>query len=343
MKTEDFFFQLPKDLIAQRPVNERGTSGLMVLNRKTTEIVHSNVNELARFIKPGSIVVLNNTRVRKARLFGRSINQNKTEEGRVEFILLERTGEKIWKAITSKSRKQRIGKNYIFPDNLTGRIIDTEENEKIILFNKEVDDVYLNKYGHMPLPPYIKRPDDSKDEERYQTVYSRHPGSSAAPTAGLHLTWDIIDDLKLKNVEITYIDLSVGLGTFLPIREENIEDHRMHAEKYNIPAKTAVLINKALKEKRDIVAVGTTVVRALESSWNKGRIMPGVHETDIFIYPGYRFNVVDKLFTNFHTPQSSLLLLVSAFAGKRVILDAYGEAVRKNYRFFSYGDAMLIL
>ncbi|NOY08283.1 MAG: tRNA preQ1(34) S-adenosylmethionine ribosyltransferase-isomerase QueA [Spirochaetes bacterium] len=343
MKTEDFFFHLPKELIAQRPVNERGTSRLMVLDRKTAEIVHSNVNELARFIKPGSIIVLNNTRVRKARLFGRSINQNGTEGGRVEFILLERIEESIWKAITSKSRKQKTGKNYVFPDNLTGRIIGIKENEKIIQFNKKVNDGYLNKYGHMPLPPYIKRPDDSKDEERYQTVYSRYPGSSAAPTAGLHLTWEIMDELKRRDAEIMYIDLSVGLGTFLPIRKENIEDHRMHAEKYNIPAKTAVRINKALKEKRDIVAVGTTVVRALESSWDNGRIMPGIKETDIFIYPGYRFNVVNKLFTNFHTPESSLLLLVSAFAGKEVILDAYGEAVRRKYRFFSYGDAMLIL
>ncbi|MCD6123252.1 MAG: tRNA preQ1(34) S-adenosylmethionine ribosyltransferase-isomerase QueA [Spirochaetales bacterium] len=356
MKTSEFNFDLPKELIAQKPVEKRGTSRLMILRRKNGEIVHSSIPEFPKWIKPRSLIVFNNTRVRKARIFGNTINNsflqvthadgqtNIQNGGKVEFILLESKNPYTWKSITSKSKKQKIGKKYIFPGGIIGEIAAIEnKTEKILHFNKPVDDEYLNIYGHIPLPPYIKRPDNKDDEKRYQTVYSRYYGSSAAPTAGLHFTWNIINKLKEKGIETAFIDLSVGLGTFAPIRSENIEDHHMHNEKYNISLETTEKINSAIKESRDIVAVGTTVVRALESAWVKDKIVPGENDTDIFIYPGYRFNVVNKLFTNFHTPESSLIVLVSAFAGIDNIRRAYRTAIDNKYRFFSYGDAMLIL
>ncbi|RKX86954.1 MAG: tRNA preQ1(34) S-adenosylmethionine ribosyltransferase-isomerase QueA [Spirochaetes bacterium] len=356
MKTSEFNFNLPKELIAQEPAEKRGTSRLMILKRENGEIVHSSIPELPKWIKPESLIVFNNTRVRKARIFGNTINNNFPQimhtdgqtdiknGGKVEFILLERKSLYTWRSITSKSKKQKIGKKYIFPGGVIGEITAIEnKTEKIVHFNRPIDDKYLNIYGHMPLPPYIKRPDNKEDEKRYQTVYSKYYGSSAAPTAGLHFTWNIIDKLKKKGSEIAYIDLSVGLGTFTPIRSENIKDHHMHNERYNIPLETAKKVNSAIKENRDIIAVGTTVVRALESAWVKDKIIPGRNETDIFIYPGYRFNVVNKLFTNFHTPESSLIVLVSAFAGIDNIRLAYRTAIEKEYRFFSYGDAMFIL
>lgn len=344
MKTSEFYFNLPKELIAQNPAAERGTSRLMVLKRDNSMIIHSSVSKLPNWIKPGSLIVFNNTRVRKARIFGTAIHNKNNPGGRVEFILLESIDPNTWRAITSKSKKQKVGKKYRFADGLTGEITALENNnEKIVHFNKKVDDDYLNIHGHIPLPPYIKREENREDELRYQTVYSKYYGSSAAPTAGLHFTWDIIERLKENGVETAYIDLSVGLGTFSPIRSENIEDHNMHTEKYSISLEASEKINRALKENRDIVAVGTTVVRALESAWSKNRIIPGKHETDIFIYPGYRFNVVKKLFTNFHTPESSLIVLVSAFAGIERIRLAYRTAIKNGYMFFSYGDAMLIL
>lgn len=344
MKTNEFYFDLPKELIAQKPVEKRGTSRLMVLKKENSTIIHSSVSCLTDWIAPGSLVVFNNTRVRKARIFANAINKGSQPGGRVEFILLENLDQNTWRVITSKSKKQKIGKKYIFPDGVTGEITAAENNnEKIVHFNRKINDDYLNMHGHIPLPPYIKRADNREDEKRYQTVYSKYYGSSAAPTAGLHFTWDLINSLKGNSVETAYIDLSVGLGTFSPIRSEKIEDHRMHSEKYNISTQTSDKINRALNENRDIVAVGTTVVRALESSWSQQGIVPGNHETDIFIYPGYKFNVINKLFTNFHTPESSLIILVSAFAGMENIRLAYRTAIKEKYMFFSYGDAMLIL
>jgi S-adenosylmethionine:tRNA ribosyltransferase-isomerase len=284
--------------------------------------------------------VFNNSKVRKARLFGRS----ESGGGEVEFLLLERRGadSRTWLAMARRAKRRRNGSGYTFPGGLRGEITGEEGELRLLRFEKPVDDVWLDIYGHIPLPPYIKREDTPADSERYQTIYADPYGSAAAPTAGLHFTRELLGRLGEKGIESAFITLHVGLGTFLPVRTENIEDHVMHRECFFIDDETADRIEAARAQGRKITAVGTTSVRTLETAWEGGRLRRGEGETSIFIYPGYTFKAVDALFTNFHTPGSTLLMLVSAFAGCGLILDAYAEAVRERYRFFSYGDAMLI-
>jgi S-adenosylmethionine:tRNA ribosyltransferase-isomerase len=338
MKTRDFFFDLPGHLIAQEPPANRGESRLMVVDRKSGVIKDSRIGAVAEFLPENCLLVLNDTRVRKARFYGVSQTQ-----GRVEFVFLEQKDATLWKVLVNKSRKQKKGKSFSFPDNVTAVIEEDEGNVKWVRTNRPLDESWFERNGHMPLPPYIKRPDHAVDAERYQTVYSRVPGSAAAPTAGLHFTENLLAGIKSAGIQICTVNLNVGLGTFLPIRSERIEDHRMHEEEYEIPPVAAEAVNRALAEGRPVMAVGTTVVRTLESAHTDGRVTAGVNRTRIYIYPGYTFKVVGGLLTNFHTPESTLLLLVSAFAGTELIREAYRQAIEREYRFFSYGDAMLIL
>lgn len=321
----------------------------MVLDRISGKIIHSNIGELVSILSPPTVVVMNDSRVRKARIFGIS----ETAGGRVEFLLLEEVKPGLWQTLATKAKKQKPGKCYQFPEGVRACIeIPADNSEpaalpgpaavKYIRFDPPLDEAYLEKHGHIPLPPYIRRADTVMDHERYQTVYSRLIGSAAAPTAGLHITEDILKSLTTKGIDLAFLTLHVGLGTFLPIRSGNIEEHVMHREKYDIPVETAELIEETRLKGGRVLAVGTTAVRALESAYHHNHVRPGKRETDIFIYPGYHFQVVDQMLTNFHTPESTLLLLVAAFAGKEQILGAYRKAVAAGYRFFSYGDAMLI-
>ncbi|MGM0431566.1 MAG: tRNA preQ1(34) S-adenosylmethionine ribosyltransferase-isomerase QueA [Spirochaetota bacterium] len=339
-KTRDYYFDLPEELIAQYPSDRRGESRMLVLDRETGNLEHSAVHELHHFIPPDSTVVVNNSKVRKARVFGQ------TEFGGVvEFLFLEALDNRYtWKVIVSKAKRQKVGRTYTFSDAVFGKIISGEHQEKVLQTNVELSEDFFDQHGHIPLPPYIHREDEFTDENRYQTIYAQKHGSVAAPTAGLHFTHDIIDRLTAKGVDIVPITLHVGPGTFLPIRTEDIAEHTMHSEQYEISEDAANRLNQSLREGKPITAVGTTSVRTLESAYDSesGVIEPGIRATQLFITPGYQFNVVDHLLTNFHTPQSTLLILVSAFAGRETVLSAYREAVNRKYRFFSYGDAMLI-
>ncbi len=337
MKTSDFSFNLPSELIAQNPADRRGTSRLLVLNRKTGKIIHSTINDFPEFVEKDTLVVVNNSKVRKARLYGIS-----ETGGKVEFLLTRCINSTTWLALVSKKKKQHKGKKYSFPGSCTGIILEEEGNLRRVLFSQPVDDFYLDQYGHIPLPPYIKREDTGDDWIRYQTIYAEKPGSTAAPTAGLHFTEKILADLENKGISVVPVTLHVGMGTFIPVRTENVEDHRMHEEEYEISSENAERINNAIQEGKRILAVGTTSVRTLESAWKEGKIHSGKKSTDIFIYPGFSFNVVNQMLTNFHTPDSSLIILVSAFAGKKRIKNAYAQAIEKKYRFYSYGDAMFI-
>ena len=340
MKTEDFNFYLPDNLIAQYPPEKRGQSRLMTLDRKTGLRTHRMIFDLLEILadeKP--LLVFNDTKVRKARVVGKSL-ENGAE---TEFLFLtgDRTGNRVWKALAKRMKRKKIGSTYDF-FGVYAVIIGYDGEHLLLEFDRPIDDEWFEKYGRVPLPPYVKRKDETVDSDRYQTVYAKDTGSIAAPTAGLHFTQEILDKLAANGIESAYITLHVGLGTFLPVRSENIEDHVMHKEQFIITEDNAVKIEKAKKEGRKIIAVGTTSLRTLESAWANGKLKRGEQSTSIFIYPGYKFNIVDALFTNFHTPLSTLLMLVSAFAGKELILESYAEAVQKEYRFFSYGDAMLI-
>lgn len=354
MKTSHFSFELPEELIAQYPSDSRGESRLMCLNRsRITEnsinsISHHSIKELPGLLPAGALMVFNNSRVRKARIYGES-----STGGRVEFLLIKPISEnteppigKNWLAMVSKAKKQKPGKKFTFESGITGEIIGIEGSHRLVGFSEPIDDLWLDKHGRMPLPPYIKREDEFSDAERYQTVYSENTGSIAAPTAGLHFTGETMASLKQHGIETAFISLHVGLGTFLPVRTDDIKDHRMHSEDYEISIEAAAAINKAAAEGRPIIAVGTTSVRTLESEARRmGRpaVEAGRRSTDIFIYPGYSFGIVNHMVTNFHTPESSLLMLVSAFAGKENIDMAYKTAIKNKYHFYSYGDAMLIL
>jgi len=337
VKTSRFSFSLPEELIAQEPAPERESARLLVLDRATGRVEHSSVRDLAAWIEPGTLVVLNDTRVRKARLIGESAAGR-----RVELLLLERRGDGCWKALTGGLRRRDVGQPIRLPEGVAAALVGTEGDERVFRFDPPVDEAYLERRGHVPLPPYIRRADTGADAERYQTVFARRTGSAAAPTAGLHFTGRLLAELEGKGVRTAYITLHVGLGTFLPIRSEDIEDHVMHEEVFTVPAGARAEVEAAKTEGRKVLAVGTTVVRALESAWDGAGMREGEGRTRLFITPGYRFQVVDRLFTNFHTPGSSLLVLVSAFAGLDRILEAYRQAVEQQYRFFSYGDAMLI-
>jgi S-adenosylmethionine:tRNA ribosyltransferase-isomerase len=361
MKTADFSFELPPELIAQFPPEKRGESRLLILDRAKGSRQHRRVAELPEILKPGDLLVFNNSKVRKARLLGEAVQ---TGAG-VEFLLLRKIDPCTWQAMVQRARRRRPGSRYIFRDPDGAEVASAEiiasggcaddgyaggSEFRTVRFDRPIDDAWLDRDGHIPLPPYIKREDAPKDADRYQTVYAAAPGSSAAPTAGLHFTPELLDRLAAVGIEKAFITLHVGLGTFLPVRTENIEDHIMHREEFSIDDETAAKIEKAKDCGRRVIAVGTTSVRTLESAWRNGRLQRGEGSTAIFIYPGYMFKVVDALFTNFHTPESTLLMLVAAFAeakpgafaGRELILESYAEAIREGYRFFSYGDAMLI-
>jgi S-adenosylmethionine:tRNA ribosyltransferase-isomerase len=338
MKTRDFSFDLPPDLIAQHPPAERGRSRLMVLDRAGGTCSHHRVGDLPGLLERGSLLVFNDSRVRKARLPARS----RETGARVEFLLLERRDRHTWKALVQRAKRRRPGSRYTFAGGAAGEITGAEGEYRLLRFEEPIDDDWLDLHGHIPLPPYIRREDTPEDASRYQTVYAGPPGSAAAPTAGLHFTGELLGRLEAAGMESVFITLHVGLGTFLPVRTENLEDHPMHREVFSISDEAAERIERARAEKRKVIAVGTTSVRTLESAWRDGRLQRGEGSTSIFIYPGYTFQAVDALFTNFHTPGSTLLMLVSAFAGREFILENYERAVREGYRFFSYGDAMLI-
>jgi len=343
MKTKEFFFELPEELIAQTPAQRRGSSRLLVLDRQTGSFTDSDMTAFPLLLQEGSLIVVNNSKVRKARVYGES-----ETGGQVEFLFLEELADHSWKAMVTKSKKQRIGKSYRFlakdGTQWNATITDESEGEKTVRFEHPIDESFFTQCGHVPLPPYIKREDNFNDETRYQTVYAKEAGSVAAPTAGLHFTNEILDQIRARGIEIHPVTLHVGPGTFLPVRTEDLDHHHMHFERYEIPQTTADAVNRAKQEGRLVVATGTTSVRTLESAYDRLKhLLPACQgRTNLFIKPPYEFAVVDQLLTNFHTPESTLLVLVSTFAGKDHILQAYRHAVEEQYHFFSYGDAMFI-
>lgn len=345
MKLTDFDFDLPQDLIAQKPSGKRGDDRLMLLDRKNGSVFHHQMNDLPDLIMPGTLMIFNNSKVRRARCYGIKETTGRNQE----FMFLNQLDKEgfLWNTMVKSAKKQKNGMRYQFPDGTVAQIVDFPGNEKTefraLKFDFPLDEKWFEKNGHIPLPPYIKREDTEEDSERYQNVYAKETGSAACPTAGLHFTEEMLSRLAEKNIERDFVTLHVGLGTFLPVRESIIENHKMHEEVYTISESTAEKINKAKREGRPILAVGTTSVRTLESSADeKGFVKSGTSSTRIFMYPGYKFKVVDQMFTNFHTPESTLIMLVSAFAGRENILNAYKNAVENRYRFFSYGDAMFI-
>ena len=345
MKLTDFDFDLPQDLIAQKPSGKRGDDRLMLLDRKNGSVFHHQMNDLPDLIMPGTLMIFNNSKVRRARCYGIKETTGRNQE----FMFLNQLDKEgfLWNTMVKSAKKQKNGMRYQFPDGTVAQIVDFPGNEKTefraLKFDFPLDEKWFEKNGHIPLPPYIKREDTEEDSERYQNVYAKETGSAACPTAGLHFTEEMLSCLAEKNIERDFVTLHVGLGTFLPVRESIIENHKMHEEVYTISESTAEKINKAKREGRPILAVGTTSVRTLESSADeKGFVKSGTSTTRIFMYPAYKFKVVDQMFTNFHTPESTLIMLVSAFAGRENILNAYKNAVENRYRFFSYGDAMFI-
>ena len=340
MKTSDFLYDLPEDLIAQTPLPKRDDSRLLVLDKRTGAIEHRRFYDLADYLRPGDCLVLNDSRVIPARLFG-----TRPSGGAVEVVLLKELGEDRWECLTRPGKKMRPGTEAVFgpASELKGTVeAVTEGGNRVIRFC--YDGIFLellDRLGQMPLPPYIKA--QLRDPERYQTVYSREPGSAAAPTAGLHFTNDLLQKIRDMGVAVCFVTLHVGLGTFRPVKAENIEEHEMHSEYCTIPAETAEIITRTHAAGGRVIAVGTTSCRTLESfATEDGSIAPSAGWTDIFIYPGYCFKCVDALVTNFHLPGSTLMMLVSALAGRENIMAAYQRAVEERYRFFSFGDAMFI-
>lgn len=340
MKTREFFFDLPENLIAQYPIAERGSSRLLVVDRSSGTLLDSTLRELSSFLSPRSLLVFNDSKVRKARLYGLDPRTGRERE----FLFLHSVDRVRWKVLTPNARRLKEGRTFVFPESTIGRVEVSSPPQALYLhFDSPLEERYFDAHGKVPLPPYIQRPAEPTDEERYQTIYAHQPGSVAAPTAGLHFSEGLLKALQAKGIETLFVTLHVGLGTFEPIRTENIENHRMHREEYEVSHHAAERVNRAKREGKKVVAVGTTSVRVLESACYDGKIHPGRGSTDLFITPGYTFKVVDHLFTNFHTPASTLLVLVSAFASTSLIKEAYQHAIRQRYRFFSYGDAMLIL
>lgn len=358
MLISDFDFGLPPELIAQEPLADRSASRLLLLSRETGKYEDRKFIEFPALVRPSDLLVLNNSRVFPARLFGRRSglhsqplsSRNPASRqfltGEVEVLLTRRLDEWTWQALVRPGRKIAVGEKITFSPELQAEITGRGEYGERTLRFQPVADMFclLDRLGHVPLPPYIDRADRRDDRERYQTVYARHRGSIAAPTAGLHFTPEILDQLRQKGVEIAEITLHVGLGTFQPVHVEKIEEHKMHREAFTITEQAAAQINRALEQNRRVVAVGTTTVRTLEYAalQSSGGISAGSGEADLFIYPGFKFRLVGALLTNFHLPRSTLLMLVSAFAGRENILKAYEHAVTERYRFFSYGDCMLI-
>ena len=341
MKTSDFYFDLPQELIAQDPLEDRSSSRLLVLDRESGKTQHRVFRDIIEYLNPGDCLVVNNTKVIPARLYGSKIGT----DAKIEVLLLKRRENNVWETLVKPGKKCRVGARISFGEGLLiGEVIDVvDEGNRLIHFEYEgIFEEILDKLGQMPLPPYIHH--QLKDKNRYQTVYAKHDGSAAAPTAGLHFTPELLEEIKKKGAHIAHVTLHVGLGTFRPVKVEDVTDHHMHSEFYIVEPEQAELINRVKKEGGKIVAVGTTSCRTLESATDESGILKaGSGWTEIFIYPGYQFKMIDRLITNFHLPESTLMMLVSALAGKDKIMAAYEEAVKERYRFFSFGDAMFIM
>ncbi|SKA75741.1 S-adenosylmethionine--tRNA ribosyltransferase-isomerase [Clostridium sp. USBA 49] len=340
MKVKDFYFDLPEELIAQHPLEKRDESRLMVVDKKTGNIEHKIFKDIVDYLEEGDCLVLNNTRVMPARLVG----VKETSGGKMEFLLLRRIDKYHWETLVKPGKRAKVGAKFIFGNGeLKAEIIsEGKEGNRIVKFEYEgIFEEVLDKLGQMPLPPYIK--EKLTDKERYQTVYSKEIGSAAAPTAGLHFTKELLKKIEEKGVKIAFVTLHVGLGTFRPVKAEIVEEHTMHSEYYVMSKETADIINSVKENGKRVIAVGTTSNRTLETIADEnGRVREQSGWTDIFIYPGYKFKIVDALITNFHLPESTLIMLVSAFSSKDIIMNAYKEAVEKKYRFFSFGDAMFL-
>ncbi len=341
MDIKDFYYDLPERLIAQTPLADRTASRLMVLDRKNGTIDHKHFYNICDYLNEGDCLVMNNTRVIPARLYGAKMGSG----GKIEFLLLKRLSIDTWELILRPGKKAKVGSRFVFGDGrLKAEVIEVKDDgNRVVRF--EFDGIWeeiLDSLGEMPLPPYIK--EKLEDKNRYQTVYSKIEGSAAAPTAGLHFTDELIEKLHKKGVKTAFVTLHVGLGTFRPVSADKIEDHKMHTEFYQISKETADIINQTQKDGGRIVCVGTTSVRTLESSSaDDGTVLAGSGDTSIFIYPGYKFKTIDALITNFHLPESTLLMLISALYNRDSIMEAYNEAIKEEYRFFSFGDAMLII
>lgn len=340
MDVKDFYYDLPKELIAQDPLEDRSSSRLLVLNKKTGEVEHRIFRDIVEYLKPGDCLVVNNTKVIPARLFG----VKEGTQAKIEILLLKRKGKDIWETLVKPGKKCRAGTRIVFGEGLlTGEVLDVvEEGNRLIRFRYDgIFEEILDQLGQMPLPPYITH--QLKDKNRYQTVYAKYDGSAAAPTAGLHFTPELLEQVKEQGIEIAEVTLHVGLGTFRPVKETDVLKHHMHSEFYRIEQKEADKINRAKREGHRVIAVGTTSTRTLEAAVGEdGRLTEKSGWTEIFIYPGYQFRVIDALITNFHLPESTLVMLVSALAGREHVLKAYETAVKEKYRFFSFGDAMFI-
>ncbi len=361
MLVRDFNFHLPEELIAQEPLADRAASRMLHVRRATDEIRDRMFREFPDLLREGDLVVFNNTKVFPARLYGhrsgshaqpvspRNPASKEFLKGKCEALLVKQVGERDWEALVRPGRKIGIGERLSFgnefnPEALHAEVISRGEfGERTLRFDP-VPDFFaaIERVGHVPLPPYINRDDHSSDRDRYQTVYARERGSVAAPTAGLHFTPEVLDRMKARHIETVEVTLHVGLGTFQPVHEEVVEQHQLHSEHYQVTDEAAKAINRALVEHRRVIAIGTTAVRTLEFAGRSGQIEPGTGETNLFIYPGYQFRIVSAMLTNFHLPQSTLLMLVSALGGRDLILRAYKHAVEQKYRFYSYGDCMLI-
>ncbi|EOU1911413.1 tRNA preQ1(34) S-adenosylmethionine ribosyltransferase-isomerase QueA [Clostridium perfringens] len=340
MKVSDFYFELPEELIAQYPLEKRDSSRLMVLDKKTGEIEHRKFHDILEYLNEGDTLVLNNTRVLPARLIG----EKEETGGKIEFLLLKRIEGDKWECLAKPGRKAKVGTVFTFGKGKLKAIVREigEEGNRIIEFKYDgIFEQVLDELGQMPLPPYIH--EKLEDKERYQTVYSKEKGSAAAPTAGLHFTEELLKEIKDKGVNIAYLTLHVGLGTFRPVKVDDVNNHVMHSEYYHLDKENAELINKTKEAGKRVIAVGTTSSRTLETIGDEnGRVREQSGWTDIFIYPGYKFKIVDNLITNFHLPESTLIMLVSALAGQDNIMNAYNTAVKEKYRFFSFGDSMFI-
>ncbi len=340
MKTSDFYFDLPEELIAQTPLEDRSNSRLMVLDKESGEIQHRVFKDIIEYLNPGDCLVLNNTRVIPARLIGEKVDTG----GKIEFLLLKRTEKDVWQALVKPGKRAKIGTKFSFGNGkLIGEVVGlAEEGSRLVKFYYEgIFEEVLDELGNMPLPPYIT--ERLEERERYQTVYSKHNGSAAAPTAGLHFTEELLNDIKSKGVDIAFVTLHVGLGTFRPVKVDNVLEHDMHSEYYIVEKSEAEKINNAKKNGNRVICVGTTSCRTVESAANEnGEIVASEGWTNIFIYPGYKFKIVDRLITNFHLPESTLIMLVSALSSKDIVLNAYNTAVKEQYRFFSFGDAMIV-
>lgn len=341
LKKSDFYFDLPQELIAQDPLEDRSASRMLVLNKRTGGVEHHTFHEITDYLQPGDCLVLNDTKVIPARLLG----VRKDTGASVEVLLLKRKEKDVWETLVRPGKKARPGMELLFGGGLlSAKVLEiVEEGNRLIQFRYEgIFEEVLDRLGEMPLPPYITH--KLLDRDRYQTVYARYEGSAAAPTAGLHFTKKLLGEIEKKGVDIAYVTLHVGLGTFRPVKEENILDHHMHTETYQVTAEAAEKINRAKEGGRRVICVGTTSCRTVESAADdNGMLRECCGDTGIFIYPGYRFKVLDALITNFHLPESTLVMLVSALAGREQVLHAYEEAIREKYRFFSFGDAMLII